>query len=113
MITATGKMMGVKVDEFTNKQTGEVRISRKVGIGMPKDRSYEDDLHIFQITLDKDVTVEQIKRLNSLKGKFVSIGAMVSEYEMNGKKGTSFRWNGAVNETSLAAPVAKPITAVA
>lgn len=110
MITATGKMMGVKTDEFTNKQTGEVRVSRKVGIGMRKERSYEDDLHIFQITLDKDCTPEQIDRLNKLKGKTVSVGAAVSEYEMNGKKGTTFRWNGALSEVtapSAVAPVAK------
>ena len=98
MITATGKCMGVKVDEFTNKQNGEVRITKRLGIGMKKDRGYEDDLHIFEITLDKDVSQQAIDNLNKLKGKFVNAGATVSSYEMNGKKGTSFKWNGVCAE---------------
>lgn len=70
MITAIGKCMGVRVDEFTNKQTGEVRITKRVGIGMKKDRGYEEDLHIFEITLDKDTSADAEKRLNSLKGRW-------------------------------------------
>lgn len=99
MITATGKCMGVSVEEFVNKQTGETRTTRKIGIGMKKERSkYDEDQHIFEVTLDQKTDLKAVERINALKGKMVNVGAIPSPYEMNGKKGVSFKWNGQITE---------------
>lgn len=98
MITITGKCLGVDIQEFTDKKTGEVRITKLLGIGIRKERGFEDEMYIFKIKLDKDVSVDQQKNLNSLKGKTVVAGADYSEYSMNGKNGTSFKFNGTIRE---------------
>lgn len=98
MITATGKCLGIHTDEFTDKKTGEIRRTSRLGIGFKKERGFDDELVIWKMTLDKDITEQMIARLNSLKGKMVSAGCIVSEYSMNGKNGISYKFNGIIAE---------------
>ena len=83
--TYVGKMMGVKSDSFTNKKTGEVRTEQVVGIGYRKDRSFEDDVDVFNIKLDKEISKESVEKLNKLRGKMVSIGCSMFVDHIEGK----------------------------
>lgn len=98
MITATGKCLGIHTDEFTDKKTGEVRRTMRLGIGMKKERGFDDEILVWKMTLDKELSAQLISRIESLKGKQVNAGCVVSEYSMNGKNGISYKFNGIIAE---------------
>jgi len=99
MMTITGKCMGIFNDEFKNKDTGEISVTKKLGIGFKKERGYEDELDSFDVTLAKDIPIDQQKRLEAMKGKMVNVVLNPRKYiNKQGKPAWSYGWAGIINE---------------
>lgn len=86
-----GTILGYKLNSFTNKETGEIRNSYVLGIGVSELNEFGSTSEVVEkVTVrENDFNNELSNKINQLKGKDVEIHVSFNAWEMNGRLGKS------------------------
>lgn len=96
MMTIKGQVLGVKVEDRTNKQTGEVFETYSVGIQTPKENGYDGEM----ITNDIKISAAQKKAglqatYEKHRGQVVTAPIFVTAWAgKNGRAGLNYHFSG-------------------
>lgn len=81
---------GTKVKENVNQQTGEVNKTIFVGIGIPKDDGFDDELEIVQVKVPKTLVDAGFPgKFVQEKQSVVQLQVRVNHWEISGRSGVS------------------------